>query len=86
LSQKKWFYPAKFEEKRSEMARRTIILTVIGTLAGALTGYLYYAYIGCVSGACPLTSQPIPSTLYGAFTGGLIFNTFTGRRKEERVG
>lgn len=64
------------------MTRTTIILTVVGTLAGALAGYLYYAYIGCESGACPLTSRPIPSTLYGAFTGGLIFNTFTGRKKE----
>lgn len=68
------------------MARKTVILTAIGTLAGALAGYLYYAYIGCTTGACPLTSQPVPSTLYGAFTGGLIFNTFTGNKKEEQPG
>ncbi len=68
------------------MAHKTVILTAIGTLAGALAGYLYYAYIGCETGACPLTSQPVPSTLYGAFTGGLIFNTFTGSKKEESAG
>jgi len=64
------------------MTRTTIILTIVGILAGALAGYLYYAYIGCESGSCPLTSKPIPSTLYGAFAGGIIFNTFSGNRKE----
>jgi hypothetical protein len=71
-------------KKKTKMARRTVILTVAGTLAGALAGYLYYACVGCESGACPLTSQPVPLTLYGAFTGGLIFNTFTGNKKEKR--
>lgn len=51
-------------------------LTVLGILAGAAGGYLYYHFIGCTSGSCPITSQPVNSTLYGAMMGGLLFSSF----------
>ncbi len=51
-------------------------LTVLGILAGAVGGYLYYHFIGCTSGSCPITSQPVNSTLYGAMMGGLFFSSF----------
>jgi hypothetical protein len=51
-------------------------LTFIGLAVGALAGYLYYFYIGCYSGTCPITSQPGPSTMYGAVMGGLLLNSF----------
>ncbi len=40
--------------------------------AGAAAGYGYYRFIGCKTGACPLTSNPWISTLYGALIGLLI--------------
>ena len=40
-------------------------------LAGAAGGYAYYHFIGCVSGTCPITSNPYISTAYGALIGGL---------------
>ncbi|GAB2770318.1 hypothetical protein GCM10027275_11200 [Rhabdobacter roseus] len=45
-----------------------------GALLGAVAGYLYYHYVGCTSGSCPITSRPLPSTLYGAVLGGLLFS------------
>lgn len=51
-------------------------ITIIGLIAGALGGYLYYHFIGCVSGTCAITSKPLNSTLYGALMGGLLFNMF----------
>lgn len=51
-------------------------LTIIGVIAGAIGGYLYYHFIGCNSGACAITSRPINSALYGALMGGLLFNIF----------
>jgi len=51
-------------------------ITIIGLILGALGGYLYYHFIGCVSGTCAITSKPINSTLYGALMGGLLFNMF----------
>ncbi len=51
-------------------------LTLIGILAGAIGGYLYYYFIGCANGSCAITSKPLNSTLYGAMMGGLLFNIF----------
>ena len=51
-------------------------LIFLGVLLGAIGGYLYYYYIGCASGTCSITSQPVNSTLYGAMMGGLLFNMF----------
>lgn len=51
-------------------------LTLIGIIIGAAGGYLYYHFVGCNSGTCAITSQPVNSTLYGALMGGLFFNIF----------
>jgi hypothetical protein len=45
---------------------------IIGVVAGGILGYLYYRFIGCSTGVCPLTSKPVPAILYGAFMGALI--------------
>ncbi|SIS48112.1 hypothetical protein SAMN05421766_102216 [Zobellia uliginosa] len=58
------------------MTRKLILFTVLGIAVGAMAGYLYYSCIGCVSGTCAITSNPLNSTLYGAFMGGLLVNTF----------
>ncbi len=60
------------------MKRPIALLTAAGLILGAIGGYLYYHYIGCDSGTCPITSKPFNSTLYGAFMGGLLFNMFIG--------
>jgi hypothetical protein len=39
---------------------------------GAAGGFLYYHFIGCASGTCPITSNPYVSTLYGAGMGVLF--------------
>ena len=51
-------------------------LTILGVCIGAVGGYLYYYFIGCSSGTCAITSSPINSSIYGAITGGLLFNNF----------
>lgn len=56
-------------------------LTLIGIIAGAIGGYLYYYYVGCASGTCPITSKPLNSTIYGAMMGGLFFNIFKKTKK-----
>jgi uncharacterized membrane protein YedE/YeeE len=58
------------------MTKKAILITGIGIVVGAIAGYLYYFYVGCVTGSCTITSKPLNSTLYGALMGGLIFNIF----------
>jgi CDP-diglyceride synthetase len=57
-------------------------LGLIGALAGAVAGYVYYAQVGCVTGTCAITSSPINSTIYFAFMGALAFSAF---KKETKV-
>ena len=57
-------------------------LTIIGIVAGAIGGYLYYHFIGCNSGTCTITSRPLNSTLYGALMGGLFLNIFKKENKK----
>lgn len=59
----------------------TILFTVIGVLLGALGGWLYWSNFGCTTG-CSITSSPVNSSLYGAFMGGLLVNTFKRDRKD----
>jgi xanthosine utilization system XapX-like protein len=56
-------------------------LAIIGILAGAIGGYLYYHFVGCITGTCPITSKPFNSTVYGAVMGGLLFSIF----KKEKI-
>jgi hypothetical protein len=48
---------------------------LIGIALGALAGFLYWKFIGCSSGTCPITSQWQNTTLYGALMGMLLSNS-----------
>ena len=43
-------------------------------VVGGVAGFLYNRFVGCKSGACPLTSNPWVSTLYGALMGALMIS------------
>ncbi|MDZ4664626.1 MAG: DUF6132 family protein [Bacteroidota bacterium] len=49
----------------------------MGAGIGALIGLAYWYFVGCSTGSCAITSNPINSTLYFASAGGLILNTFS---------
>lgn len=63
---------------------RKNLLYLIGALVGGLSGYLYWKYIGCMSGTCKITSSPVNSTLYFAMMGVLLFGSF--KKEEKRHG
>jgi hypothetical protein len=48
---------------------KSIIKLLIFSTAGASLGFAYYYFIGCQSGSCPITSNPVISTLYGLMVG-----------------
>jgi len=51
-------------------------ITILGAVLGAVAGYLYWRFVGCTSGGCPITSSPFMSTLWGLLMGGTFFNIF----------
>jgi len=44
----------------------------IGLALGAAAGYAYYVFVGCESGSCKISSNPMYSTLYGILLGGIL--------------
>jgi len=67
------------------MNKKALILTAVGAIVGLLAGYAYYHFVGCNSGTCAITSNPLNSTLYGGLMGGLFFNMFvTSPKKKEK--
>lgn len=58
------------------------LLTIIGVLVGAITGYFYWQQVGCSSGSCAITSNPTNSTIYGSIMGGLLFSIFQNNKNK----
>ncbi|MDL2214691.1 DUF4735 domain-containing protein [Dysgonomonas sp. OttesenSCG-928-M03] len=46
---------------------------ITGAATGALGGYLYWHYVGCLSGTCSLKSTPTVSVILGLTIGLYIF-------------
>ncbi|MBC7615589.1 MAG: hypothetical protein H7202_05935 [Pedobacter sp.] len=61
---------------------RNKILMIIGLLIGGSVGYIYWKFIGCNTGTCAITSNPINSTIYGALMGGIIGLAIQKDRKQ----
>jgi len=62
------------------------LLTLIGVILGGSGGYIYWLKVGCMSGACPITSSPVMSVIWGMMMGGLLFSMFksgNNRQKEK---
>lgn len=57
------------------------IIQIAGVFVGMVGGYLYYHFVGCNSGTCPITSNPFMSIIYGALMGYLIADIF--KKKEQ---
>jgi hypothetical protein len=51
-------------------------LYFIGALLGGLGGFLYWKYIGCLTGTCAISSNPLHSTLYFALMGAVLLGAF----------
>jgi len=45
---------------------------LLGVFIGAGIGLLYWKFIGCTSGTCPLTSNPFSTTFIFGLMGGLF--------------
>ena len=55
---------------------KTNKLYFIGAILGAIGGFLYWNFIGCLDGSCAITSNPYKSTAYFAMMGALALGIF----------
>jgi hypothetical protein len=46
--------------------------SLLSAAVGALIGFGYYRFVGCRSGACMITGNPIVATLYGGAMGFMV--------------
>lgn len=58
-------------------------LYLIGAVAGAIGGFLYWKLVGCSSGTCMITSSPRNSTVYFAVMGAILFGMF--KKEKQRA-
>lgn len=56
---------------------------LLGGVIGSIGGYLYWYYIGCSSGTCPITASPTSSIIWGALMGALLFSSFESKKKNK---
>jgi phage shock protein E len=57
---------------------------VFGLAMGAVAGWSYWYFIGCASGSCPITSQPLNSSLYGSALGWLAGGLIRGDKENSQ--
>jgi hypothetical protein len=56
-------------------------LWIAGAVLGIVAGFLYWKYVGCVSGTCTITSRPVNSMVYFGAMGGLVLSIFQPKKK-----
>ena len=55
---------------------------ILGAVVGAIGGYLYWRYVGCTTGTCPITSSPANTIIYGTAMGALLGGIFTKKDRQ----
>ncbi|HRW21604.1 MAG TPA: DUF6132 family protein [Bacteroidales bacterium] len=53
---------------------------IVFTITGAIAGFLYWKFVGCTTGSCPIKSKWYLSTLYGGALGFLISSLFIKKK------
>jgi ABC-type cobalt transport system substrate-binding protein len=64
--------------------KNKIIFTILSSVLGAIGGYLYFYFIGCTTGACPLRANPFYNILMGALIGYLLIDIIIGYIKKRQ--
>jgi hypothetical protein len=61
-------------------------ISVIFLLMGGILGFLYWKFVGCSTGSCPIKSHWYTMTLYGLIMGWLVGDliaSFKAKKQKE---
>jgi rhodanese-related sulfurtransferase len=58
---------------------------IAGGIVGAIGGYLYWYYVGCSGGTCPITASPTMSVIWGTLSGALLFSIVFARKTKPKA-
>jgi hypothetical protein len=62
---------------------KNLLIMAGGIVIFAALGYVYYYFVGCRTGTCPLTASPYSSILMGAVFGAAVGNLFRHRSNSD---
>ncbi|MCI0472381.1 MAG: hypothetical protein L0Y76_02230, partial [Ignavibacteria bacterium] len=65
--------------------RKNIISIILG-FTGLVTGFLYWKFVGCADGTCPIKSNMSLMTVYGGVIGALLGNVIQGFKVKKQPG
>ncbi|MCK9255415.1 MAG: hypothetical protein GX793_04185 [Bacteroidales bacterium] len=65
--------------------KKKLVFRIVLTVLGGIGGFLYWKYVGCASGTCPIQSKWYFSTLYGLVIAYLISGLFIPSKKKNKV-
>lgn len=75
-SEKSWF-------RKRVLGRRSYLFAIAAfTLAGVTGGYAYYALVGCRTGGCAITGNPVLSVIWGGLMGYLFADFFVMQEQQ----
>jgi len=58
---------------------------IVGFVIGACGGFAYYYFVGCRTGACPLTGNPFISSIWGGVIGSLLADTIADLLQKKKT-
>lgn len=58
-------------------------LLVVGFVVGAVGGWMYWRFVGCLGGSCPIWSNMYIATGYGGLLGFLLAGLVPTRKKQQ---
>ena len=61
------------------------IPTLTGLAVGILGGFLYWKFVGCATGTCPITSNWGLMLIYGGMLGGLFGNMIHDKINPKKI-
>ncbi|MFO7851039.1 MAG: hypothetical protein ACQERS_07910 [Bacteroidota bacterium] len=67
-----------FERINRIFKSRKSLYILLFTIAGGIGGFLYWRFIGCDTGTCPIKSVWYYSTLFGLVLGYLVGDLVSG--------